>query len=120
MEAERAGKLDEAIALYERNAAEGFAGDLPYGRLVALYERRGAFDEAERVLRRAIDVFESSTREPAGPAIDDPRIQEPAEGAAQPARRARLRSLGAARPVRPVITRRGAYRRLRWAAGRAG
>src|SRR5579859_5772492 len=62
MAAEHAGKLDEAIALYERNAAEGFVGDLPYGRLVAIYERRAAFDEAERVLRRAIEVFEVSTR----------------------------------------------------------
>jgi tetratricopeptide (TPR) repeat protein len=62
MAAEHAGQLDEAIALYERNAAEGFPGDLPYGRLVALYERRAAFDEAERVLRRAIVVFEASTR----------------------------------------------------------
>jgi tetratricopeptide (TPR) repeat protein len=62
MAAEHAGQLDEAIALYERNAAEGFPGDLPYGRLVAVYERRAAFDEAERVLRRAIVVFEASTR----------------------------------------------------------
>ena len=60
--AEQAGQVDEAIALYERNVAEGFAGDLPYGRLVALYERRGAYDEAERVLRRAIAVFETSGR----------------------------------------------------------
>jgi hypothetical protein len=62
MAAEREGKLDEAIAMYERNAAEGFPGDLPYGRLVALYERRGALDDAERVLLRAIAVFEASTR----------------------------------------------------------
>src|SRR5207248_6064765 len=62
MTAEHAGEFEEAIALYERNAAEGFEGDLPYGRLVAIYERRGALDEAERVLRRAIDVFEASTR----------------------------------------------------------
>jgi tetratricopeptide (TPR) repeat protein len=60
--AEQAGQLDAAIALYERNVAEGFSGDLPYGRLVALYERQGLFDEAERILRRAIDVFTSSTR----------------------------------------------------------
>jgi tetratricopeptide (TPR) repeat protein len=60
--AEQAGRLDEAIALYERNVAEGFPGDLPYGRLVAMYERRQAYDEAERVLRRAISVFESSAR----------------------------------------------------------
>src|SRR5712691_3176418 len=60
--AEQAGNLDEAIALYERNVAEGFPGDLPYGRLVAIYERRAAFDQAERVLRRAIAVFESNVR----------------------------------------------------------
>ena len=57
--AEQAGHLDEATALYERNVEEGFPGDLPYGRLVAIYERRAAFDEAARVLQRAIDVFSS-------------------------------------------------------------
>src|SRR5947207_2979333 len=60
--AEQAGQTDAAIALYERNVAEGFVGDLPYGRLVAIYERRADFGEAERVLRRAISVFESSAR----------------------------------------------------------
>ena len=60
--AEQAGDLELAIELYERNIEEGFAGDFPYGRLVAIYERRGAFDQAERVLRRAIEVFETSTR----------------------------------------------------------
>jgi tetratricopeptide (TPR) repeat protein len=62
MEAEHAGRVEEAIALYERNVREGFPGDLPYGRLVAIYEKRGAFAEAGRVLERAIAVFESSTR----------------------------------------------------------
>ena len=60
--AEQAGRVEEAIALYERNVAEGFVGDLPYGRLVAIYERQAAFDEAERVLLRAIAVFEASSR----------------------------------------------------------
>src|SRR5260370_19458275 len=60
--AERAGNLEEAIALYERNVAEAFVGDLPYGRLVAIYERRGAFDQAERGLLRAIEVFGASKR----------------------------------------------------------
>jgi tetratricopeptide (TPR) repeat protein len=60
--AEQAGNFDEAIALYERNVAEGFPGDLPYGRLVAIYERRTAFDQAERVLLRAIAVFEAGVR----------------------------------------------------------
>ena len=61
-EAEREGRLDDAIALYERNVAESFPGDLPYGRLVAIYERAADLDAAERVLRRAIAVFESTTR----------------------------------------------------------
>jgi hypothetical protein len=60
--AEQSGEVELAMALYERNVAEGFPGDLPYGRLVMLYERRGALDDAERVLRRAIEVFESSRR----------------------------------------------------------
>jgi hypothetical protein len=60
--AEQEGRIDDAVALYERNVAEGFPGDLPYGRLVAIYERRATFLEAERVLRRAIEVFQSSTR----------------------------------------------------------
>jgi hypothetical protein len=60
--AEQAGDVGLAIELYERNAAEGFAGDLPYGRLVAIYERRGALADVERVLLRAIEVFEASTR----------------------------------------------------------
>ena len=62
LEAERAGRVEEAITLYERNVDEGFPGDLPYGRLVAIYEKRAAFADAERVLRRAIAVFEASTR----------------------------------------------------------
>jgi tetratricopeptide (TPR) repeat protein len=62
LSAEQAGKVEEAVALYERNVAEGFVGDLPYGRLVAIYERRAAFEDAERVLRRAIAVFESNAR----------------------------------------------------------
>jgi tetratricopeptide (TPR) repeat protein len=62
LQAEQSGEVERAIALYERNVAEGFAGDLPYGRLVMLYERRGSLEDAERVLRRAIEVFEASRR----------------------------------------------------------
>jgi Flp pilus assembly protein TadD len=62
LEAEQAGRIEEAVALYERNAAEGFPGDWPYGRLVAIYEKRRAFDDAERILRLAIAVFEATDR----------------------------------------------------------
>jgi hypothetical protein len=62
LRAEQAGDLEAAIALYECNVQEGFPGDLPYGRLVAIYEKRGTLEEAERVLRRAIEVIDGSQR----------------------------------------------------------
>lgn len=65
MELEQAGQIEEALALYEQNVAEGFSGDWPYSRLVSAYERRGAYDEAERVLRRAIEVTRADRRKPA-------------------------------------------------------
>jgi tetratricopeptide (TPR) repeat protein len=66
MELESAGRIDLAIELYERNAEEGFPGDWPYSRLVAIYERQGVYDQAERVLRRAIEVTRADRRKPAG------------------------------------------------------
>jgi tetratricopeptide (TPR) repeat protein len=65
MELEASGRMDLAIDLYEQNLAEGFPGDWPYSRLVSAYERRGAYDEAERVLRRAIEVTRADRRKPA-------------------------------------------------------
>jgi tetratricopeptide (TPR) repeat protein len=62
MELERAGRLDEALALYEQNLAEGFEGDWPYGRLVAAYEKRGELQRAAVVLERAIEVLSASKR----------------------------------------------------------
>ena len=66
MEHEAAGRIDLALALYEQNVAEGFSGDWPYSRLVGVYERQGAYDQAERVLRRAIEVTRADRRKPAG------------------------------------------------------
>ncbi len=62
MELERSGRLDLALELYEQNVDEGFEGDWPYGRLVAYYEKIGRYDEAERVLNRAIVVFKASKK----------------------------------------------------------
>lgn len=62
MELERSGRLDLALELYEQNVEEGFEGDWPYGRLVAYYEKIGRYDEAERVLNRAIVVFKVSKK----------------------------------------------------------
>ena len=60
MEAEQQGHLADALLLYERNVTEGFPGDWPYGRLVSIYEQRRQFDDAERVLLRAIEVQRTS------------------------------------------------------------
>jgi tetratricopeptide (TPR) repeat protein len=62
LELERAGRLDDALALYEQNVAEGFEGDWPYGRLVAAYERMGDLERALAVLERGIEVLGSSKR----------------------------------------------------------
>src|SRR5215210_3151131 len=62
LELERAGRLDDALALYEQNIAEGFEGDWPYGRLVSAYERAGDLERAVAVLERGIDVLASSKR----------------------------------------------------------
>lgn len=62
MELERAGRIDEAVTLYEQNVAEGFEGDWPYGRLVAIHERRGDLERAVAVLERAMEVFGASRR----------------------------------------------------------
>jgi tetratricopeptide (TPR) repeat protein len=60
--AEQAGELERAVELYEQNAREGFPGDWPYGRLALLYQRQRAFDDAERILERAIEVLGTSQR----------------------------------------------------------
>ncbi len=65
MELEATGRMDLAIELYEQNVNDGFAGDWPYSRLVLVYERQGAHEQAERVLRRAIEVTKADRRRPA-------------------------------------------------------
>ncbi len=62
MDLERAARVDEAIALYEQNLAEGFEADWPYGRLVAIHEKRGELERAVAVLERAIEIFRASKR----------------------------------------------------------
>ena len=64
MELELAGRMDLAIELYEQNVEEGFTGDWPYSRLVGVYERQGEYDQAERILRRAIEVTKTDRRRP--------------------------------------------------------
>jgi hypothetical protein len=62
LEHEQRGEWDAAVALYERNLAEGFHGDWPYGRLVLLYSKRAQPHQVVRVLERAVEVFAALPR----------------------------------------------------------
>lgn len=62
LELERAGRVEDALTLYQRNIDDSFEGDWPYGRLVATYEKRGELERAVAVLERAIEVFSASKR----------------------------------------------------------
>ncbi|MBA7592456.1 hypothetical protein ES708_34639 [subsurface metagenome] len=59
IELEKAGKVDEAIALYEKNIKEGFDGSHPYTRLAIIYNKKGLLDDEIRVLEKAVWVFEN-------------------------------------------------------------
>jgi tetratricopeptide (TPR) repeat protein len=51
---EAAGRLDEAIELYETNITDGFQGLLPYERLRIVYTERKDYANAVRVCETAI------------------------------------------------------------------
>ena len=94
LEHEQRGEWDAALALYEANLTEGFAGDWPYSRLAAHYTQRGQPEEVARVLRRAVEVLAALPR---GHPQRTPRL-----------RVFRQRLKDAERALRPVRTRRKA------------
>jgi len=59
IELEKAGKINQAIKLYEKNLYENFEGSHPYTRLAAIYHKNGQIDEEIRVLRKAVYVYEN-------------------------------------------------------------
>lgn len=64
MELEQAGQTEQAVALYEQNVTEGFDGVWPYSRLASMYERQLRYEDATRVLTRALEVAKTSKRRP--------------------------------------------------------
>ena len=58
IELEKAGKINQAIKLYEMNIKDNFEGNHPYDRLAIIYRRNKKYDEEIRVLKKAIEVFE--------------------------------------------------------------
>src|SRR5699024_11821484 len=57
-EFEKAGEIEKAIELYEKNVEEKFEGNHPYDRLAIIYRKRREYQEEIRVLNQAISVFE--------------------------------------------------------------
>lgn len=57
IELEKAGKVDEAIPLYEQNVQENFIGGHPYKRLAIIYRLRKQYDDEIRILTKATRKF---------------------------------------------------------------
>lgn len=53
---EKAGRIDQAIALYEQNVTDRFDGNHPYTRLRILYTKRKQYDQAIRVCQAFVDT----------------------------------------------------------------
>jgi hypothetical protein len=53
---ERNRRVDEAVAVYEASVAEGVVGSHPYERLAGIYVKQQRRRDAQRVLRRAVEV----------------------------------------------------------------
>lgn len=70
IEAEKAGDIDRAIELYEQNVKEKFDGNHPYDRLAIIYHKQKKYDDEERVLLAAIDVFSKLDRSDAKAKVD--------------------------------------------------
>jgi hypothetical protein len=51
---EQIGRVDEAIALYERVVDEAFDSSGPYDRLIGIYSHRALHDDVVRVAEAAI------------------------------------------------------------------
>lgn len=62
IELEDEGRTDEAIALYEQNVEAGYPATHSYERLMVLYRKRKEYEQEARVIRRAIEVYSSTSR----------------------------------------------------------
>jgi hypothetical protein len=55
---EKDGDLEKACACYEGCVRNRFDGNAPYDRLIVIYKRLGRPKDVERVIRKAMAVFE--------------------------------------------------------------
>ena len=74
---EKAGREDEAIAIYEENIADGYPATHAFDRLMKIYRRRKEYREECRVIRRAIEIFSAENQRRADrAAADEPTLTE--------------------------------------------
>lgn len=57
IEYEKSGKLKQAISTYEKNIEIGFPAHHSYKRLMVLYRKSKDYENEERVIERALEVF---------------------------------------------------------------
>ncbi len=73
---EAAGEVDKAIALYEENVSDLFAGDHPYDRLRVIYTKRKQFAEAISVCRTFVKIADMLIEEGSGRGDLKPKRQK--------------------------------------------
>lgn len=54
---EKEGKIEDAIKVYEENIAIGYPAKHSYNRLMIIYRRIKDYENEERIISKAIDVF---------------------------------------------------------------
>lgn len=62
-ELEEKGKIDQAVALYEANVADGFNGTHPYTRLRVIYTKQKNYFDAARVCQAYIALPKAGKKE---------------------------------------------------------
>jgi len=62
-ELEKQGEIDKAIILYEQNVTDEADTPFPYERLSILYDKAGRYQDAIRVLEKAVLVFRSINKQ---------------------------------------------------------
>lgn len=67
---EKEGRVEEAIALYENNIADGYPATHSFDRLMKIYRKQKDYENEVRVIRRAIEVFSLENKKRAKHSIE--------------------------------------------------
>lgn len=71
MDYEKKGSVNEAIAIYEENIADGYPALHAFDRLMKIYRRLKDYRNEIRVIERAIEVFAAENKSRANRATED-------------------------------------------------